>query len=241
MKQVLMAVIIFSFISLGQTGSYFDAPFGGGGGYTPGWYMPKVDIVNTQLQNFGVPEITSGGFYTSGGAGYIYIAFVPYMRIGGMGYGGSTSRSATTPDGFNREVIYTLGGGGFTLEYTLPFIKRVAVSVGAILGGGNLEICFYRNRGDFNWNDIWNESSGGTASEDISRTLNRNFFFVSPTLNADIPVYRFITLRLGVGYQMTFGGKWTIDNDRPLNGVPADLNGNSFFIQSGIFLGFFSF
>jgi hypothetical protein len=48
-------------------------------------------------------------------------------------------------------------------------------------------------------------------------------------------------LRLGVGYQLTFGDKWTADNDQPLQDVPSDLNGNAFFIQSGIFIGFFAF
>jgi hypothetical protein len=46
---------------------------------------------------------------------------------------------------------------------------------------------------------------------------------------------------LGAGYQFTFADKWTADNDRSLSGVPSDFNGKNFFIQSGIFIGFFSF
>jgi hypothetical protein len=44
-----------------------------------------------------------------------------------------------------------------------------------------------------------------------------------------------------VGYQITFADDWTADNDQPVANVPSDLNSNSFFIQSGIFIGFFSF
>ena len=56
-----------------------------------------------------------------------------------------------------------------------------------------------------------------------------------------MPINRFILVRLGVGYQIAFNDDWTADNDQRLDGVPSDLTGNSFFIQSGIFLGFFSF
>jgi hypothetical protein len=48
-------------------------------------------------------------------------------------------------------------------------------------------------------------------------------------------------LRIGAGYQLSFGSDWTADNDQNLSNVPSDLNGNSFFIQSGLFIGFFSF
>jgi hypothetical protein len=63
----------------------------------------------------------------------------------------------------------------------------------------------------------------------------------TPTLNLDYPIYRFVTLRLGIGYQITFADDWTADNNQPLINVPSDLSGNTFFIQSGIFIGFFSF
>ena len=64
---------------------------------------------------------------------------------------------------------------------------------------------------------------------------------ITPTVNLDYPVYRFVVIRLGVGYQLTFADDWTADNDQPVSGIPSDLNGNAFFIQSGIFVGFFSF
>jgi hypothetical protein len=63
----------------------------------------------------------------------------------------------------------------------------------------------------------------------------------TPTLNFDYPIYRFVSLRLGAGYQIAFADEWTADNDRTVSGIPSDLNSNSFFVQSGIFIGFFSF
>lgn len=241
MKKIFL-IILFVSSSLalfGQTAKYFDAPFGGGGGYSPGWIIPDTHPLNQQLKTLGIPELSTSGFYTSGGAGFIYIGFVKNLRVGGMGFGGTNSESVSLPSE-NREVVYSMGGGGLTLEYTLPFIKDLGVSLGAIIGGGAISVELYRNNGQFSWANIWDEIGNG-QSNNVSRTLINNYWIFSPTLNIDIPVYRFVLFRIGAGYQLTFGGDWEADNGQPLSNVPSDLNGNNFFIQSGIFVGFFSF
>ena len=168
------------------------------------------------------------------------MGFVPSLRIGGMGFGGSTSESSLL-NGFEREAIYHISGGGLTLEYTLPFIKNIAVSVGAVIGGGSIQIDLYRNAGNFDWQSMWSEISSTDSSQNLSRRLNNSFFLLSPTINIDIPLYRFISFRLGGGYQFALGENWEIENEKELSNVPSKLNGNSFFIQSGIFIGFFSY
>ncbi len=140
MKEKIFIIILFFSCSLfSQDKKYFDAPFGGGGGYTPGWIFVNLDDLNKQLISFGSGQLSKSGFYTSGGAGFIYIGFIPNLRIGGLGFGGSTSESALS-NGYEREVVYNISGGGLTVEYTLPFIKNVAVSVGTIIGGGSIQI-----------------------------------------------------------------------------------------------------
>ncbi len=244
MKKILLLFIIILFFnsnSFSQNNKFFDAPFGGGGGYEPGWIIPDVSPINNQLKSFGVDDLSTSGLFTSGGGGFVYIGFVKYLRIGGMGFGGSISRTATV-NGTKREAIYSVGGGGMTVEYTLPFIKNVGVSVGAVIGGGGMKLELYNNNGQFNWGDVWNEiSSNSASSQNISRTISNTYWMFSPTINVDIPLYRFVVFRIGGGYQLTFANNWTIDNDQELSNVPSDLNANGFFIQSGIFLGFFSF
>ncbi len=233
-KKLLLSVFLLSNIMIfGQSGQFFDAPFGGGIGYVPAWYIPNIDPINVQLNEIGMSELSSSGFYSSGIAGYLYVGFVKNLRIGGMGYGGSVSTSDE-----NREVIYSLGGGGLTVEYTLPFIKDIGVSVGAAIGTGSLELEIYRNSGDFTWEGTWDPN---VPSEGYNRKLENSFWMISPTVNLDYPIYRFVSLRLGVGYQIAFADEWTADNDQAVSGIPSDLNSNSFFIQSGIFIGFFSF
>ncbi|MBE0570041.1 MAG: hypothetical protein IH618_00725 [Ignavibacteriaceae bacterium] len=236
-KIILSTLILLSSVVYGQSGQFFDAPFGGGIGYVPAWYVPNIDPINSQLKEIEMSELSSSGFYSSGIAGFLYVGFVKNLRVGGMGYGGSLSTSDE-----NREVVYNLGGGGVTLEYTLPFIKDLGVSVGAAIGAGNLELDMYRNSGEFTWESTWEElSDPNIPSESYNRKLENSFWMITPTINLDYPIYRFISLRLGFGYQFTFADKWTADNGQPVSNIPSDLNSNSFFIQSGIFIGFFSF
>ncbi len=237
-KRILFTILFLTTtIIYGQSGQFFDAPFGGGIGYVPAWYIPNIDPINNQLNQIGMPELSSSGFYSSGIAGFLYVGFVKNLRIGGMGYGGSLS----TSDG-NREVIYSLGGGGVTFEYTLPFIKNLGVSVGAVIGAGNLELDMYQSTENFTWEGTWEALSDPNINSDsFNRKLKNNYWMFTPTINLDYPIYRFVSLRLGAGYQVTFADEWTADNDKPVSGIPSDLNSNSFFIQSGIFIGFFSF
>lgn len=241
-NHIILFVIIFSASSLfGQERKYFDTPFGGGGAYTPGWYFPNMDALNNELIKLNIPKLSESGFYSSGGAGFFYIGFVDYLRLGGMGFGGSSSEiSAADANGFTKEVVYNLSGGGFTVEYSLPFIRNIAVSPGFMFGAGSIKIDVYNNRGNFSWDDIFNETQNITG-ESVNHSLNSSFFIFAPTLNVDIPLYRFISFRIGAGYQLTFGDDWKVDNDQEITNVPSELNGNSFFLQSGIFIGFFSY
>ncbi len=205
----------------------------------PAWYIPNLAPVNVELKSIGMPELSTSGFYSSGGAGFIYLGFIKFLRVGGMGYGGSVSSSQTV-DGLNREVVYSLGGGGITIEYTLPIIKDIALSVGAIIGAGTLKIQLYENSGNFTWQGTWEEFASDESTS-FSRTLENSYWMFTPTVNLDFPLNRFILIRLGVGYQLAFNDDWTADNEQELKNVPSDLNANAFFIQSGLFIGFFSF
>lgn len=238
MKKTIIILLLALTVHLelfAQTNKYFDAPFGGGGGFTPAWFTPNVDPLNIKLKELGIPEVAKNGIFTTGGGGYIYIGFVKNLRIGGMGFGGSTSESAVI-QGINYEANYSIGGGGLTIEYTLPFIKDVGVSLGTVLGGGSIDIEFFKNSSAYSWEDILNEEP-----ENSMERLTNNYWIVTPTINLDIPVYRFVALRIGTGYQFSIDNEWKANNNQNITGTPDDLNGNSFYVQLGIFVGFFSF
>ena len=108
MKKLTIVLLIIPVISVySQQKKYFDAPFGGGVGYVPAWYIPNLEPINNELKNIGLSDLSTSGFYSSGGGGFIYLGFIKYLRVGGMGYSGSVSTSAEY-NGIKREVIYNL-------------------------------------------------------------------------------------------------------------------------------------
>jgi hypothetical protein len=236
---LILSLFILSVEGFSQRQQFFDSPFGGGGGFTPGWEFANVNSLNNKLSLINMPRVSSKGVFTTGGGGFIYIGFVPGLRIGGMGYGGSTSTNSTITNAsgqllYNTETLYSTGGGGLTIEYTLPFIKSIGVSPGLIIGGGNITVELYQNGVNNGWDGLG-------LPQGLHNTLNNNFWLIAPTINFEIPFYRFFCIRVGAGYNFTLGEKWTLNNNQSFSGVPSDFNGKNFFIQTGIFIGFFSF
>ena len=231
-----------SSVSFGQLSKQVGwmSKFGLAGGLTATWMFPNYDDINKQLPALGINEIFEGGLLVWGGSGYVYLMVVDDVRIGGMGFSGSSTVTNSVNE-FYREIRYSLGGGAFTIEYTLPFVKRIAVSFGGMIGGCNLTIEQYQNNGDFSWQDTWDEFNDTEGTRNIGRRIKNNYFTLTPTLNIDIPLTRFFAVRVGTGYQFTMNENWTVDNDQTLNDVPGSLNGDAFFIQTGIYLGFFAF
>jgi hypothetical protein len=241
MKNVFLLIILLAvgncFAQDAQGGEDVGwiARFGAAGGFTPSVVFPNLDPINAEIKNLGIGQFSNSAIVTYGGGGYIYIMMIDNLRVGGMGVSGSKSSSGFA-GGFNNEVTYNYGFGGLTVEYTLPFIKKTAVSVGAIIGAGSASINVYQNKNNFTWENSWT----GTA-ENSSHTFTNNFFTITPTLNADIPLSRFIAIRIGGGYVFSFNNDWKIDNNQSISYVPSDLKSNSFFIQTGIYLGFFAY
>ncbi|MBN1299749.1 MAG: hypothetical protein JW995_00910 [Melioribacteraceae bacterium] len=232
---VLFATSVFYAQNAGQVG--WVSKFGLAGGFTPIYLIPDLDVLNEAALQFEVEQFSSSGIVTYGGAGYAYLMLIDNVRIGGMGFSGSKSSSSG-----DKEIIYGIGGGALSLEYTFPQIKRVALSAGLLLGRGSVDVEVYQNNGEFSWIDTWTDFTGTDKKlRNNSRKLTNSYWTISPTLNLDIPVNRFIAFRIGAGYQLTFYDEWNVDNNKEINDVPSDLNGNAFFIQTGIFLGFFAF
>lgn len=262
----IAVIVLLVSVNTFPQGMGWDAKFAFGGGFTPGWFFPSFDGINNKIEQLGIPKLSNSGFFATGGTGYISLPMLKNVRIGGMGLGGSTSEKSTV-NGLNREAQYSMSMGGFTIEYSFPFVPNVALSAGLIIGGGNVTVKLYQNSGAAEWNDIWDMSqlqlvwdepqlnlvpkevesfgekvSQNTAStaSNIHRELSNSFFMLAPTLNVDIPVNRFLAFRIGGGYQIAMGGKWKVDNGQTINNVP-DINRNSVFIQTGIFVGYFNY
>lgn len=209
------------------------ARFGGGIGYTPVFIFPDFSSLNAKLNTIGFPKIESKALFASGGAGYIYF-LLENVRIGAFGYTGSTSETNSL-NGFNNEAQFKIANLGFSIEYTLPYFDGFGVSVGALIGGGSVEIDMYKNQGNYTWDGLFSEVQNG--SQNINKRLTNSFFSLTPTLNVDIPLNRFLFFRAGAGYQYAIGKDWKVDNDLSISNVPSNLNGSGFYLQTGIFIG----
>lgn len=250
MKRIIIALILISGIQLTaqtQESVRWISKFGLAIGFNPVFVMPDVDPVNRMMPGFGVEKFSDSGFLGFGGSGYVYILLIDNFRIGGMGFSANSSvngkvAAAGAPgQELEREAEYSLGIGGVTAEYTLPFVKNVAVSVGAIIGAGSMNIKLYQNSGTTSWEEIWGEFNDGSESAILNREIKNSFYTFTPTINVDYPVTRYFAFRAGAGYIFTFGNDWTLNNDQDINNIPSDLKADSFFIQAGVYLGFFAF
>lgn len=238
-KSIFLFLILFISIEAqdGQNVGWITK-FGLAGGFNPVYIIPNVDPVNEMLPSFGVDKLSTSGMMGYGGSGYIYILLLDNVRIGGMGFG-STQTQEGVVNGYNRQADYSIGVGGLTIEYTLPFIKTPAVSVGAILGAGSLQIDLYQSKNTHDWDKLWD--GFGDESDTKMLSMKNTFYTFTPTINIDYPVTRYLAFRIGAGYLLTFADDWTLNNDLELNNVPSNLNANSFFVQAGVYLGFFAF
>lgn len=233
---VLLLVSGFYSINLAQSPQVgWISKFGAAGGVNPMWVMPGTENLNNFIPALGIDKLPENGMFAIGGSGYIYIMFVKNLRVGGYGFSGS-SESTGIVNGVHKSARYSVGGGGLTIEYTMPFVRGVAVSAGLMLGVGSQEIGIFENAEPYTFNDQIIAGGNNRSSE-----ITNDFYLVAPTLNIDIPVTRFMALRFGAGYQFTFDNDWTVANDRTLSGVPDDINADMFFFQTGVYFGLFAF
>lgn len=241
MYRLILAFFLISSIISAQSESQIGwiAKFGAAGGLSPIILFPNYDGINTQVNKLGMSSF-DGPIVAWGGGGYAYVMIIDNLRLGGIGYSGSKSETSKI-NSIDNEVFYSIGGGAATIEYTLPFVKNMALSAGLMIGAGSLEIDVYQNSGSLNWNSVWDDVQNNllTNSEEVS--FSNSFFFLSPTVNLDLPITRFLAVRGGLGYQFTFGSNWEIANGKNINNVPSSINGDGFFIQTGLLIGLFAF
>lgn len=214
---------------------------GGGGGYTPAWLFMDVDALNRTIVAAGGTPFDGGRLMMQGGQGYAYLLLVQNLRIGGIGMSGtrSTSRVEAATD-TRRDVELSVGYGGVTLEYTVPVVPRLDVTVGTVVGVGGMSLTMRRDEGGAKvWGDLWDEFGGSSAATEYSRKLEGSFFAWQPSVTLEFAILRWLGVRAGVGYLGLSGGSWELDGAAELSGVPDEINGKGWMINTGIYVGTF--
>ena len=214
---------------------------GGAGGFTQGWLGIDVGPINQMLKGQGLADFNKGNLFMLGGEGYGYILLVPNLRIGGIGMSGSVT-SKTVSGNVVREVKLSAGYGGVTMEYTIPLVPRLDISVGVMLGGGGIDLNFSRSSGVAQqWQPFLAAFGSGDSVNDYSAKLSGSFFVYQPTLTAEYAVLRWLGIKAGVSYVGMSGPTWKRDDKFDFYGVPSNVNGQGWSFNTGILIGTFVF
>lgn len=212
------------------------------GGFTPGWLFVDVDPINQLLQSSGGAGLKDDGVFMFGGAGAAYIMFVPNLRVGGVGMGGTISSTSLDGQNLRRDADLNVSLAGVTVEYVVPVVERLDVAFGVMLGGGGLDLTLRQNNGGNNrWDEEWKFFGGDPTAQinNLTRKYTGSYFVWVPSLNVEYALLGWVGVRLGASYVGMSAPSWQVDNNYDLLGVPDDVNGKGFMLQAGLFVGTF--
>jgi hypothetical protein len=218
------------------------------GGFTPGWLSIDVAPINAFLTAGKGAALKDNGVFMTGGAGAAYIMVLPNVRVGGMGLTGVLKSTSLDGSNIRRDANLRVGFGGVTIEYVLPVVERLDISVGAMLGAGGMDLTLRQSNGGNNtWvgeQDLFGKWPDGPASTlyttpNITRTLSSMCFVWVPAVNIEYSVLGWLGVRLGASYVGMSFPSWDVDGEYELLGVPSDVSGRGFMVQAGIFVGTF--
>ncbi|MBI5474971.1 MAG: hypothetical protein HY961_21730 [Ignavibacteriae bacterium] len=220
------------------------AKIGGLFGYTPGWLFLDVAPINNFLLAAKGAAFKDQGMYMNGIGGAAFIMFVPNLRVGGLGMNG-TLTSTSLVAGVRRDAELAVSFGGVTIEYVIPIAERLDFTVGAMLGGGGLEVTLRQHDGSaLTWNQEWGNYETGNYNlngkiSNITRKFDGSFYVYVPSLNLEYGILGWVGVRLGVSYVGMFSPTWRVDGNYDLLGVPDNIHGKGFMVNAGLFVGTF--
>jgi len=202
--------------------------FRGGAGGWDVYYLPlKIDPLNDALNVTGI-----GGFdnymILNGGGGWGYIG--KGIRIGGIGAGGEVIAHGK-PHEIQKEVKYSLGFGGFTIDKVFHPFSKTELYLGLMTGGGHATLDFVQHGENVDWNDIIDGYSvdyqdTALAFHDYRSTMSTDFFTLLPTLGFRYNILRWFAVGANVGYVYTIMDQegWQMDHKRIENMPDLDFN-----------------
>ncbi len=212
---------------------------GGGGGITPTWHFLNTAALNSALAVKGMPQLGEDGLFLFGGQGYVYIMIVPNLRVGGMGYGGSVEAvpEPSMDRGIEpyRKTELSVGAGGVTIEYVIPFGK-FHIAIGAMLGAGSYTLTLTESDPlRKTWGGLF--PSSPTSPVSTRHEITSSFFTWQPSLTMEYEVHPFIVLGLTGGY---FGGRGSRELDKSFDLLDMpEFNFESPFVRLGLTFGLF--
>jgi hypothetical protein len=178
----------------------------GGGGIIPTFLTPMVDgnkdlqftnDVNSLLSQLGFEQkLDSAGvlFFGGGGNGNVGKGWF----LGGYGLGSGQTFQTSIGDSIERSLSLGMGFGGFTIDKRVALGKKLAVSVGAGIGGGAITIDIdQRENGGYDWDNLNTQLIEQVSS---SIQLSRGYLTLQPRAQVYVRLLPWMSLRLEGGY-----------------------------------------
>ena len=215
-----------------------------GGGFYLGYFMPDLADFNKNIAQPFVGQNLDERVLMFGGRGFMPFPYLKNLRVGGLGYGGTSERccvdtTASTGQDVTRSLKYSVGYGALTIDYALPIVVNRMFFLAGVelgLGGVDIEAKQAAKRNSF---DIRSEFDSPTTN--ITHTYSAGFFIVKPQLQIEWAPTNFLMFHLAGGYQVTSMGDWKVDGDVDLGNTDQlkNINGSGLVFNLGVNLGFF--
>lgn len=240
-KLRILTVLLVFLGFLGTSNSQLLPSFAFAGGATAGWYFNPVKDLNIQLKNAGFPEMPENGFMTLGGGGFIDLPRSGnFIRIGAFGNGFTSKLSKQVNDTLKKDVNYSLGQGGISLEYVIPLSKIFDISFGSQFSTGTLKLELYQYGSDISsYSNIFSQLSSNGSSTNLSKVFKSRFYNVQPQVGIGILLRKFMYLKFDCGYQIGAQKIWRVDNDVEVKDFPKGIEPKGFVINIGLNFGLF--
>jgi len=130
-------------------------------------------------------------------------------RIGGGGFGMEAKTSGIYVDPgsgekYNQQLLMSMGGGGFIVEYSPWMIGPVNFGVGGLIGGGGVQIEMRRDSGTFTWSDLTGQYTNPIApAENTVTMIEQDFFLFEPYATVRVHVLDWMAVEGTAGYHVS--------------------------------------
>lgn len=213
------------------------------GGPVTGWHFNNVDDLNKELKLAGFPELSTSGFLTLGGAGYLDLPLGKkgreFIRFGGLGIGFGSKKELKSNDTLTKAVDYNFGIGGLSVEYVRCF-GIFDIYAGALFSTGTLKLDLYQYGSNYgNYRGIMGEFQNISSSGYITRNFSMRFYGVHPQIGVGVLIKKFIYLKLTGGYLFSTKGTWKVDNNVEVKDFPSGVKPGGLTINLGLNFGLF--
>lgn len=206
---------------------------GFGLGYQSGIEFFDFNPMNSELLEQSEKGL-SNNLMLGGISGYFYFLILPDTRLS-FNYLNAKKESRAV-NGFILSFEQTVWN--FGIEYTITS-WNLNISPGIFLGKVSdfLEMSFYNGTKDFK-NLLYNFKT--QSSFNGSLNFENNSFHISPSLNFEYSLSRFLAVRVNYFYLIRINKSWKFLRHYTLDNVPSNFVNNNHVINIGLLIGFMS-